>query len=161
MDGKNKKVMRRFIDEAWNKKNPDIVDELLATGFRHFMPGSGKPLIGPEAYKQLLDTFNKAFPKNRIDIEEVFGEGKRVCVRWTFLGTHKGEFRGIQPLGAKVKLGGVAVAKVRKGRIEEVVSVFDTAALNTMLTTQPAPPTTKPKSKSKPKSAAATAAQPQ
>jgi hypothetical protein len=33
MDGKDTKVMQRLVDEAWNKKNPGILDELLNSGF--------------------------------------------------------------------------------------------------------------------------------
>ena len=65
---------------------------------------------------------------------EDFGEGKRVCVRWIFHGTHKGPFAGVEPKGAKVKLSGVVVAKVRKGKIAEMHSVFDTAELQAMMT---------------------------
>jgi steroid delta-isomerase-like uncharacterized protein len=137
MSQKNKKIMARFIDEAWNKKNPAILEELLAKDFLHYMPGSKEPMKGAAAYQQSMDVFNKAFPKNRMEVVADFGEGKRVCVQWIFHGTHKGPFAGVEPKGAKVKLSGVVVARVRKGKIEEMVSVFDTAELHAMMSAAP------------------------
>ena len=134
MAKKNKETLRRFIDEAWNKNNPAICDELLTPEFRHYMPGSKEPVVGPEGYKQLLAMFRTAFGRRRMDIEEIFGEKSQICVRWTFRGVHRGEYDGVAPTRRKIRVDGVAVARVRKGKIEEVHSVFDTASLRAALT---------------------------
>ena len=33
MSEKNKAAVRRLVDQFWNEKNSDVVDELLATNF--------------------------------------------------------------------------------------------------------------------------------
>ena len=134
MSEKNKKIMRLFVDEAWNKKNREIVYKLLTPDFRHYMPGLKKPVIGPAAYQQLIDTFSTAFPNNRMEIDEVFGEGPRVCILWTFIGTHKGVFNDIEPKRREIKLSGVGVARIQNGKIEEVISMFDNASFVAMMT---------------------------
>lgn len=133
MPENSKQIMRRFVDEAWNKKNREIVYQLLTPDFRHYMPGLKKPLIGPAAYQQLIDTFNTGFPKNRMEIDEVFAEGPRVCILWTFVGTHKGVFNGLQPTRRKIKISGVGIGRIRRGKIEEVVSMFDGGSFQAML----------------------------
>lgn len=130
----SKQIMRRFVDEAWNKKNREIVYQLLTPGFRHYMPGLKKPMVGPAGYLKLIDMFNAAFPKNRMEIDEVFAEGGRICILWTFTGVHKGVFNGLQPSGRKIKISGVGVGKVQGGKIEEVVSMFDNLSFQSMLT---------------------------
>ena len=91
-------------------------------------------MVGPAAYQQLIDTFGAAFPNSRMEIDEVFAEGPRVCILWTFTGTHKGVFNDIQPTRRKIKLSGVGVGRIQRGKIEEVVSMFDNASFQAMLT---------------------------
>ncbi len=91
-------------------------------------------MVGPAAYLQLIDTFNAAFPNNRMEIDEVFAEGGRVCILWTFIGVHKGVFNGIQPTRGKIRLSGVGVGRIQRSKIEEVVSMFDNASFQAMLT---------------------------
>lgn len=63
-------------------------------------------MAGPAAYLQLIDTFNAAFPNSRMEIDAVFAEGGRVCILWTF----------------------------QRSKIKEVVSMFDNAGFQAMLT---------------------------
>lgn len=42
-------------------------------------------------------------PLDRIDVEDIFGEGDRVAVRNTIRGTHVGEFQGIAPTGRSIE----------------------------------------------------------
>ena len=73
-------------------------------------------MVGPAAYLQLIDTFNAAFPNNRMEIDAVFAEGGRVCILWTFIGVHKG------------------VGRIQRSKIKEVVSMFGNAGFQAMLT---------------------------
>lgn len=131
---KNQEILRRFIDEAWNKGNLAILEELLTPDFRHYMPGLKDPLVGPEGYRMLLKIFDAAFEQRSMTVDEVFGEQDRVCVQWTFRGSHRGVYDGIEPTGRTIAISGVGVARVREGKIEEVRSVYDTATLSKLLT---------------------------
>ncbi len=91
-------------------------------------------MVGPAAYQQLVDTFHKAFSRSRMEIDEVFSEGRRVCMLWTFTGSHKGAFNGVAATGRKIRISGVGVAAVQRGKIEEVTSMFDAASFQAMLT---------------------------
>lgn len=53
---------------------------------------------------------------------------------WTFTGTHRDAFNGVEATGRKIKISGVGVARVQRGKIEEVVSMYDAASFEAMLT---------------------------
>jgi steroid delta-isomerase-like uncharacterized protein len=129
MSETSKELMRRFVDEVWNKKNRQIVYEVLTPDFRHYMPGSKDPLIGPEAYQQAVDFFFMAFPKGKMNIDEVFAEGGRVCLLYTFTGIHEANFNGIEATNRKLEFSGVGIGRISEGKIEEIVSIFDNASL--------------------------------
>jgi len=133
MSAKNKQIMQRFVDEVWNKKSQTTVFERLTPEFRHYMPGIPQPVIGPAAYQQLADTFHKAFSRSRMEVDEAFSEGSRVCLLWTFTGTHSGAFNGREASGRKISIPGVGVCRLRGGKIEEVVSLYAAAAFEAML----------------------------
>lgn len=122
---KNTEIMARFITECWNERNKSICHELLSPDYEHYMPGAEQPTVGPDAYQQLVDSFTAGFPDTHFDIEDVFGEGERVCLVWTARGTHKGVFNGIEPTNNRVVIRGVGVARIVNGRIVKVLSVFD------------------------------------
>jgi steroid delta-isomerase-like uncharacterized protein len=121
----NTQILMRFIDECWNRRNRSICMELLSGDYEHYMPGSEQPTVGPDAYQELVDGFLEGFPDTRFDIDEVFGDGERVCVMWTVHATHSGPFNGIAATGKPVVVKGVGVARVVDGRIVRIVSMFD------------------------------------
>jgi steroid delta-isomerase-like uncharacterized protein len=109
----NKAIVRRFI-EAYNKRNLDEFDELLAPDyFDHTSQ------VGPEGLKQLMKMAFKAFPDFHETIEDVIAEGDKVWVRITFTGTHTGEFMGIAPTGKMITTEMVDIFRIVNGKLAE------------------------------------------
>jgi predicted ester cyclase len=78
----NKKLVRRFCEEVLDQGNVDRIDELVAPDTSFF---------GLDE----LEDFKREFPKNRaalsdvsFDIEDMFAEGDKVCVRGTYRAIH-------------------------------------------------------------------------
>jgi predicted ester cyclase len=46
-------------------------------------------------------------------------------VRWTFHGTHKGEFSGLSPTNRPVTYSGFNIFRIAEGRIAEIWDIFD------------------------------------
>ena len=113
----NKAILVRFINECWNLRSKSICRELLSPDYEHYMPGSEQPTVGPDAYQQLVDGFLQAFPDTRFEIDDVFGEGEKVCLMWIAHATHLGAFSGIEATNRRVVIKGVAVARVVDGWI--------------------------------------------
>ena len=57
------------------------------------------------------------------------GENDTVVVRYTYRGTHRGVFAGVQPSGRSISIVGILIAHLVDGKIREAVSAFDSAEL--------------------------------
>jgi len=109
----NKAIVRRFI-EAYNNRNLDVFDDLLAPDY---FDHTSK--VGPEGLKQLMNMAFKAFPDFHETIEDIIAEGNKVWVRITFTGTHTGEWMGIAPTGKKITTEMVDIFRIVNGKLVE------------------------------------------
>ena len=109
----NKEVVRRFV-EAYNKRNLDAFDDLLAPDY---FDHTSK--VGPEGLKQLMNMAFKAFPDFHETIEDIIAEGDKVWARITFTATHTGEWMGIPPTGKKITTEMVDIFRIANGKLVE------------------------------------------
>jgi hypothetical protein len=65
----NKSFMRRFIEEAINRKSPDALDAMVAEDFVEHVPFPGQG-PGREGFRQALRLFHDAFPDMHWAVEE-------------------------------------------------------------------------------------------
>ncbi|MEP7294144.1 MAG: ester cyclase [Chloroflexota bacterium] len=105
---RNKNVIRRFYEESHNG-NLEIYDELFAPEFASYTSATGKPLIGPEAFKQAYIMYTSAFPDFNTTIDMIIAENDLVMVYGPASGTHEGNFMGLEPTGKKLEWTGVAI----------------------------------------------------
>lgn len=137
MSEQNKILDRRFFEEAWNRGNYDVIDELVASDFiGHSPPNDDIP--GAEGLKQYISTLREAFPDVRLTVEDQIAEGDRVVTRWTARGTHRGEFQGIPPTGKRAQVTGVTISRVANGKFVEGWTNWDTLGLLQQLGAVPA-----------------------
>ena len=113
----NKAIVARFIEEVLNRGNLATVDELLAPDFVLHHPASPEGIRGPESQKELITRFRGAFPDFHVTVEDNFGGGDRVAVRFTSRGTHRGELMGIPPTGRQPAWTGIEIYRVTGGKI--------------------------------------------
>ena len=112
----NKASFRRYLEEAWNQSNLEVVDEIFDRYVAHQPDGSTLER-GPEDVKRFVGEFRSAFPDLRIIIEEQIAEGDKVASRGTIRGTHQGEFQGMAPTGKEIKSRArLSSASLRKAR---------------------------------------------
>ncbi|MHC4145534.1 MAG: ester cyclase, partial [Planctomycetota bacterium] len=92
----NKAIVQRMIDEVMNQQNMGVVDELFAADYLMHDPAWPMEVKGTEGFKQwagaMLEPY---FSDSHIAAADIIGEGDKVVVRWTWTGTHTGEFMGI------------------------------------------------------------------
>jgi len=74
-----------------------------------------------EHYTALL----KGLPDLRIEVEDVIAEGEKVAHRFTFFGTHRGEFLGVPATGKQISASGMQINLFSGGKCVEVWSVHD------------------------------------
>ena len=92
----NKAMVRRFIEDVFNKQNVSALDGFLAPNVVHHSLPPGMPR-DREGFKQLVSVLLAAFPDFHSTVEDMIAEGDKVVARATTGGTHKGEFFGIPP----------------------------------------------------------------
>lgn len=141
MSEANKAIARRFIEEAFNKGNLAVLDEIVAPDHKDLGPGSFPDLPpGPEGSKRLVSVYRNAFPDVHLTIEDQVAEGDKVVTRWTGRGTHKGELTGIPPTGKSTVTTGMGIDRIVNGKIVESWGIFDQLGLLTQLGVVPPPP---------------------
>lgn len=132
----NKAISRRWRAEL-DKGNWSVVDELISPNFVLHMPGS--PPINREGVTQVLKMFYGAFPDLHHTFEDFVAEGDKVALRFTFSGTHKGDFQGIPPTGKSVNISASVVDRIVDGKLVEHWTLFDNMGLMQQLGFIPAP----------------------
>jgi predicted ester cyclase len=80
------------------------------------------------------------FPDMKWTVDEQIAEGEKVVSRFTWTGTHKGEFMGIPPTNKKVKVWGVVIDVIRNGLFSESRIIMDSVGLLQQLGVMPQPP---------------------
>ncbi len=68
----------------------------------------------------------KGFPDMRIDIDDVIAQGEKIVHRFTFYGSHRGEYLGVAPTAKTVSASGVHINLFAGGKCIEVWAAFDT-----------------------------------
>ncbi len=120
----NKVLVRRAFEEVWSQGKLDVIDEIYDVDYVKHVPGS-PDFHGPEGEKQFATMFRTAFPDIKFTIEDQIAEGYMVVTRWTYSGTHKGEFMGIPPTGVHVTGTGISIDRIAGGKIMEVWTNYD------------------------------------
>ncbi|MCS6926799.1 MAG: ester cyclase [Candidatus Binatia bacterium] len=129
MSAENKAVFRRYFEEVLNAGNLDLVDDLIARSYVSHYPTGYDFGGGPEGVKQIVSAVRTGFPDVHFTVEDVIAEGDRVVGRWTFRGTHQGDFMGIPPTGRKVSVMGIAIYRIARGKIAEAWVAWDAMGL--------------------------------
>ncbi len=114
----NKAIVLRFIDEAYNKRNLTVGDELLANNV--ILHVSNVDIEGPIGWKQYAGGFLAGFSGINISVGSIIGEGDRVVANWTCRGIHTGKLQGIAPTGKQVMWTGIAIYRFVSDKIEEI-----------------------------------------
>ena len=122
------KAIIRSLYEAFNKHNPDLLDEFMALDYVD-APNTPHELRGLESVKQYYANVYKGFPDFHVAIEDIIAEGDKVWVLGKLTGTHTGEweFFGITfaPTGKKLTWTAVNIFRIVDGKIVERKSVRD------------------------------------
>ncbi len=121
-------LARRLVDEVWNQGNYGRVKDLVSTDHVLRDPLS-REARGLDAFTQYVRMQRTAFPDLSFTVDEVFGAGDRILVRWTARGTHKGPLMGIPATGKVGIVSGVAVHRVQGGKMVETLNFWNVLEL--------------------------------
>lgn len=135
MSEENKALIHRWFEEVWNQGNEKVIDELLAEdGVIHGLnDASGQSVQGIEAFHEFHSQFRGAFSDLAVTLDDVIAEGDKVVARCDVRGKHTGENLGFAATNAPVHFEGVAIVRIKDGKIVEAWNHFDFMEMNRQL----------------------------
>ena len=86
-----------------------------------------------EEVDENFKTMKKGFPDLRFAIEELVAEGDKLATRFSFTGTHQGEFMGIPTTGNKIEVSGLIISLIKNGKFVEDREETDILGMMTQL----------------------------
>jgi steroid delta-isomerase-like uncharacterized protein len=136
-NAENKVVVAKFVEEVLNQGHLERADDLVAVDFKELDPLPGQQQ-GREGLKQVISAFRAAFPDINWVIEEIIGEEDKVVSRFTWHGTHRGEFFGVPATGRQITVRGVVIDRVVAGKMVESRILMDGLSMMRQLGAIPA-----------------------
>jgi steroid delta-isomerase-like uncharacterized protein len=127
---KNKEIVRRWIEEGFNRGNLERIEEVYSPDFVAHDPHDPTPLVGIEGARRLVGLYRDAFPDATFTVDDLIAEDDKVVTRWTVRGTHKGTarggaLRGLAPTGRAVEFTAIRIYRLEDGKIVEHWSTPD------------------------------------
>lgn len=124
----SKDLIRRYIQAVDDNHTSDwsILDEYIAEDFVAHNPPIPGVSLDRDGMKQSAEIFRVATP-GRHEIRMQVAEGDLVVSHIVGRGVHEGELLGIPATNREVETAGIAIHRIREGKIVEYWSVVDVA----------------------------------
>lgn len=127
MSQANEKTMRRLVDEVINKQCLTVIDEIIHADYVYRTPG--QELHGKQALRELLATYQSAFPDLQVTTDELICTDNKAVLLFTLTGSHENELMGIPPTGKQVNINGITYSRFENGQIIEEWELLDQLTL--------------------------------
>ena len=109
----NKRLVRRLVDEAIARRDPDIIDEIATGAFAR-------------AAKQWVSPFRSAFPDFEMEAVELIAEGDTVVAHFRCSGTHRGEWLGVPATGRRFEaVDEIYIFRIKDDKLCSAIGVED------------------------------------
>ena len=119
----NKAIVRRYFEEAVDKRNLDILDEIVTTDCVIHRPEAPERIRGLDAFKHALEKILQVYSEFTTTIHDLIAEGDRVACRLSHRAVNRGEWTsriGRHAVAGKtVTWPAIAIFRIRDGRIAE------------------------------------------
>ncbi len=117
----NKAVAQKFVQTIFNERKIEESKNFVTPDVSYH---GVEEIKGLENFKQWVGEDLKAFPDMNITIEDSFGEGDKLAMRWTLKGTFVNQLAGNQPTNEKFETQGVEIFHFQDGKIKEAWTIF-------------------------------------
>ncbi len=121
-----RELSRRFLEDLWNGKNLQIIDQLLLEGYIIHLPLG--TLEGQKVLKQMVAYYFQSFSDIHVtlDLEKQISQGKQVItpVTWDIRVSLRDQATQ-QEIERKISATGVAIDRIEHGRIVESRNTLD------------------------------------
>ncbi|MFJ8084869.1 ester cyclase [Streptomyces sp. NPDC096205] len=125
--------VRRLLETLGTQGELPPLDDLIAEHYHDHDPANEQDTLGRDNIRREMDMWRGAFDF-AFTVEDLIAEGDRVCARWFWKGTHKGDFLGIAATGRECSMSGTTVFRCGgDGKIVEGWWEYDRLGLMTQL----------------------------
>lgn len=125
LENQNRQIVETYFNEAWNKGNTGVLDQLLAADYINHTPSTPNPPRGAKGLKPIVLAIRKGFPDLHYEIKELIVTKDRAVARVVMTGTNTGELFGMAPTGKKITVNQINIEKIINGKIAEHWRVTD------------------------------------
>jgi steroid delta-isomerase-like uncharacterized protein len=102
--------------EAFNKKDPALVETILSESWVDIPAAPGQP-PGPKGVAQLIDELTTIFPDFKVTPAEILQDGNKVIVRSEITGTQRAPFVGFPAKNRKMTIQAIDIHEFKDGKI--------------------------------------------
>ena len=128
----NAAIIQRFINDVINHGRYEVCDEIVAEDFLELDPLPGQR-PGREGLKEVIAMMRSAFPDIHWVTHESVSSGEKVVTRFSWSGTHHGDFLGIPATGRPVTVKGIVIDRVIDSRMTDSRILMDTFGMMAQL----------------------------
>ncbi len=123
----NKQLIKQWFEDVWNQGRAESIDEMLADDcvVHGLTDAQGKAVRGPAEFRGFHTQFREAFPDITVTVEDTIAEGDLVVARCSVRGQHAGHSLGIAATQSPVEFTGIAIVRVKDGKLVEAWNNFD------------------------------------
>jgi steroid delta-isomerase-like uncharacterized protein len=126
----NVATVRRWFDEVWNQGNLETVRELMAEDAIAYGLGEhDRTVRGRDEFLAFANRIKTAFPDIHLTVDDAFGAGDKVVVRFSATMTHTGDGLGVPATHKPVRITGICINRLSNGQLVEGWNVWDQAAM--------------------------------
>lgn len=125
---KNKSIVRDYLEEVWNKKNPAAMARFIAPDYvRHCeaMPEPLQELRGIDGLEQMFTMTMASFPDWDEQIEILAAEGDKVAYLSRAKATQKAPFGPFPASGKSFNVTIIGIHRIADGKIAETWVTWD------------------------------------
>lgn len=108
----NKEVVRRLFEQGLNKRNFELVNELVSPDFTGLQDKKGGA-----AFAAPVQPLIKAFPDIQWNIVDLVGDGDKVALHWEWKGTQRAPWFNMAVSDKTVTNEGMSVMTVKEGKV--------------------------------------------
>lgn len=122
-------AVKRELEEAFNKGNLAVLDEIIAEDYVSYDPAFPEPIRGREGLRELIQSYRTGMADLHVHVDDQIAEGDKVVTRWTATGRHAGDMLGVPATGRPLKIAGITIERFEDGLIVEDWVAWDALGL--------------------------------
>jgi len=114
----NKTIARRFFEEFLVEGKSDVHDSSFAPHLAYHVYGVSTHTH--QSITAIVQDFHQGITNRSVTIDDLFGEGDRVALRFSLTGTHSGQYRQHAPTNQPVNIEGVLLLRFEADQVAEM-----------------------------------------